>query len=214
MLYLSQIETKKDSICIKKASIDNNAMHKLVMNLFPDNISSTPCADCAILYCTSIMGDKSVRLVIQSAIKPDISRVNWIEKAQCTAIDKQNLPLSPDNTCCLYVKTIPYKQIVDNRYSETIRDGTHLRKTKKCSIKNEAEKREWLEKRLKKCGATVLGLKMKVDRVCTNIKGYEDKATEFYAKIRVEDIDAFYEECMRKGIGDKKAFGMGLPILF
>lgn len=198
-MFVSKIEAKKDSIALTKGLSNADILHKCIMNLFPDGVKGNPRSKMKVLFYFKVTKNE-YRIIVQSDVKPDFSRVRWIKNAECYNYEKENLPLNDNDICYFHLKTIPYRSV----------DG------KRKSITDEVEKMQWMINRLEKSGCKVLKISLKNDTLNMYLnRGGKDVTlvpTLFDTIIRVEDKNKFWEQCV-SGIGKQKSYGLGLPIL-
>lgn len=206
-MYLSKAVFNLNNDKVKKAIIDANRMHKLVMSLFDEIDSETPRADMKVLYELTFKKNY-IYIIIQSKYKPNFdSTVNMFSDIKIKEIDHYfNLAKKAKNIR-IEILSEPYKKV----------KNLHSKNSRRKVLTQEEEKLDWFRKKLINAGCDIKSdYIMSTNTLISGNKGessFKYHPSSYNALIQIKDPERFQKMC-KNGIGSGKSYGMGMIKFF
>lgn len=227
-IYLSRLVPNKRSREARRDLADCAAMHRTLMNVFPDGLSSNGAArsEAGLLYRVEATPDEPIALLVQSALLPDWARLppSWLQPAsepQVKEIAQTLGRIEPGSVLRFKLIANPTRKIC----TKTGADG-RKNNGKRVELRSEEEWLTWLERKAAQSGfrlkevrasARVADVRSSRDLRATGIEKQPDGSSSrltfcgvaFEGRLEVVDAAQFLA-ALEAGIGSGKAYGYGL----
>ena len=227
-IYLSRLVPNIRSREARRDLADCVAMHRTLMNSFPDGLSSNGAArsEAGLLYRVEATADGAIALLVQSALAPEWTHLppSWLQPASEPQVKEIAEALGRiDSGSVLRCKLVanPTRKIG----TKTGADG-RKNNGKRVELRGEEEWLAWLERKAGQSGfrlkavraaAHVPDVRSGRDLRATGLEKRTDGSSSqltFYGVAfegRLEVVDtALFHAALQAGIGSGKAYGYGL----
>jgi len=212
-MYLSRLQLNSNNRHVWRNIIANPyKIHQMVMRGFPSHVDRKK-AD--VLHRLDIR-DRNVTLLVQSTLKPDWSTINPTYLLPADPFDPlPNPAVKPLNLSLQPGQILNFRLCANPTIKKARRDENGQRRnSNRVPLLKEDQQMEWLQKRAKAGGFTVLRVaisrahkqKIWLGKSVSPITLY---TVQFDGILRVDQPDRFYR-AISGGIGPSKAFGCGL----
>jgi CRISPR system Cascade subunit CasE len=234
MLYLSRLILNEGSETVQRDLNDCHQLHRRILSAFPDQPAvGSPRDHFGVLYRAEPLegADQLVRLLVQSAVAPDWSRLP--ARYLTRSVDERGNPavrlvseeyakIRPGMQLMFRLRANPTKRISPKNTNEPTR--WHK---KRVELRHEKDLLDWIKRKGEHGGFQVLGITMSRNSPDTRIetlekdRGWQQKhgraepmelsfgAVLFEGRLEVTDQELFLTT-LQSGLGSGKAFGFGL----
>lgn len=226
-IYLSRLMPNIRSREARQDLADCAAMHRMLMNAFPDGLSSKGAArsEAGLLYRVEAT-EGAIALLVQSALLPDWTRLppSWLQPASAPEVKEITQTLGriqPGSVLRFKLVANPTRKIC----TKTGADG-RKNNGKRVELRSEEEWLTWLERKAAQSGfrlkavrasARVADVRSSRDLKATGIEKQPDGSSSrltfygvaFEGRLEVVDAPQFFA-ALDAGIGPGKAYGYGL----
>ncbi len=227
-IYLSRLVLNLRSREARRDLADCMAMHRTLMNAFPDGLSSNGAArlEAGLLYRVEATSGGDINLLAQSVLPPDWSRLPsaWVHPVSGYEVKEITEILGRIDTGSM----LRFKLLANPTRKIGTKTGADGRKNngKRVELRGEQEWLAWLERKSEQCGfrlkavcaaAHVPDVRSGRDLRATGLKTRPDGppsrmtfcGVAFEGRLEVADPVLFHA-ALRTGIGTGKAYGYGL----
>jgi CRISPR system Cascade subunit CasE len=218
MIWLSLLDLNSRHRAVRNDLRDCNGLHRTLMGFFPAVEQAPARRALGVLYRVEQSGDGKVRVLLQSAVKPDFSRIppGYLAAVpKSKALGEIETLLTSGRRLAFRLRANPTRAID----TKTRLDGTKSN-GKRVELRGEAAHLEWLQRKGEQHGLRVAACRMDAGngdprRVNGKLEGqrYDSKITiasvQFDGVLEVVDA-ALLGYALRNGIGRAKSYGQGL----
>jgi CRISPR system Cascade subunit CasE len=218
MIWLSRLELNPRHRAVRNDLRDCTGLHRTLMGFFPV-VEEIPARNAlAVLYRVEQVPDGRVRVLLQSAVKPDFGRIPWGYLAaapESKALGDIDIQLTPGRRLAFRLCANPTRAID----TKTRPDGTKSN-GKRVELRSEVACLEWLRRKGEQHGFRVAACRMNTGtadprQVNGKLEGHRGgskitiASVQFDGILEVVDV-ALLGHALRDGIGRAKAYGHGL----
>lgn len=205
-MYLSQLALEIGNPSTQQALRNCHDMHRNLMRAFDESALDLPRTGPALLYTLTSIGGKPA-LYVLSRECPDWSRVKGVrcyDERVPKCIDSLREKLTPGRRLRFTLLASPTKK--------TPREG---KLSARVFLREEAERKEWMQRQAEKAGFAMLHMQEKEQR---QIAGMRQGAPIHYAGVLFSGVleivyaDRFWDAYC-DGIGPGKAYGLGMLLI-
>ena len=227
-IYLSRLVLNIRSREARRDLADCVAMHRTLMNAFPDGISSNGAArsEAGLLYRVEATADGTIALLVQSALPPEWTHLSpsWLQPASEPEVKEITEALGRIDSGSV----LRFKLVANPTRKIGTKTGADGRKNngKRVELRGEEEWLAWLERKARQSG-----FRLKAVHASAHVpdvrNGRDLRATGFGKRTdgssprltfcgvafegRLEVVDtALFHAGVQAGIGSGKAYGYGL----